>query len=191
MRPRIAVAAHIDYAEPDDLFTLSTHTCTDCGQAFESSRPAHRCAMCTALRSGDVGPATVVCPGCGAEHKVPILADHKLCGPCRADLVLTKMALESTLNAAQCRADEAWLRLDADLAHADAADRARYDAAMERAAEWGAERWQRARDAAIAKADGLSPLLAARRAWDEAAAALDQVRSDVQLGLEEVERATT
>lgn len=175
--------------EQDNLFTLTAQTCADCGSTFESSRRNTRCALCASLRTGQVGPAVVQCPACGLEHKVPVLAPHKLCVCCLSDLVLTKMSLESTLNAAQCRADEAWLRLDADLAHADATDRARYDAACEKAAEWDADRWARARDAAIAKGDGLSPLLTARAAWDEAATALDRVRAEVELGLAEVERA--
>lgn len=175
--------------EDDDLFILIPQTCADCGQPFQTSRRNTHCATCTSLRAGQVGPATVMCPACRVDHQVPILAKHKLCGPCGADLVMTKMHLESTLNYAQCHTDEAWLRLDADLAHADEADRARYDAAMERAAEWPLTRWQRARDAAIAKADGLAPLLAARLAWDVAAATLDRVRAEVAEGLAEVERA--
>ena len=163
-----------------DLFTLRTNICGDCGASFETSRPARLCALCAGPR------ATVACPACGLEHQVPVLAPTKLCGPCRVDPVMTRMSLESRLAAAQCRADEAWLRLDADVAHADAADRARYDAACEKAAEWSPERWAKARDAAIAKGDGLSPLLTARQRWDEAAATLDQVRAAVEVGLEEV-----
>lgn len=41
----------------------------------------------------------------------------------------------------------------------------------------------------MCNSDGLSPLLAARLAWDEAALALDRVRHEVELGLAEIERA--
>ena len=171
---------------PDDLFALTTHVCADCGQSFATSRGAKRCATCASLRTGAVGAATVVCPACQVEHQIPILAPTKLCQACRADPVMTRMTLESNLAYAQCHADEAWLKLDATLAHADPTDYARYDAACEKAAAWPSDRWQRARDAAIAKGDGLSPLLAARLAWDDAATALDQVRAEVVQGLAEI-----
>lgn len=169
--------------ETEDMFFLHANVCTRCGATFETSRRSRLCAICA-------GPqATVRCPGCDLGHQVPVLAAHKLCKACCVDLELTASALRARLDAAQFAADEAWTRLDADLAHADATDRARYDAACEKAATWGADRWARARDAAIAKGDGLSPLLAARLAWDEAAVALDAARAAVAYGLEEVERA--
>lgn len=169
--------------ETEDLFFLKTNVCDRCGATFETSRRSRLCALCA-------GPqATVRCPGCNVEHQVPVLAPHKLCKCCTVDLELTASSLRARLDLAQAAADNAWTRLDADLAHADDADRERYDAACERAAEWEAERWARARDAAIAKDDGLSPLLAARLAWDDAATALDRVKAEVERGLEEVERA--
>lgn len=175
--------------DDDDLFDLIEQTCTDCGATFSTSRRATRCALCASLRSGEVGPATVLCPGCGVEHQVPVLAPHKLCKCCTVDLEMTAGALRARLDAAQAAADEAWERMDADLAHADDSDRARYDAACERAAEWEADRWARARDAAIAKGDGLSPLLVARLRLDDAVLALDRAKAEVALGLDEVERA--
>jgi hypothetical protein len=172
--------------EQDDLFVTRTLVCGGCGAEFTTTNPraAARCAECNAGLK-----VKVVCPACGVETIIGLLAATKLCAPCQVDLEWTTTALRVRLDHAQAAADAAWTRLDADLAHADPIDRARYDAALERAAEWSAERWSKARDAAIAKGDGLSPLLAARLAWDDAAAALDREKAAVALGLDEVERA--
>lgn len=172
--------------DQDDLFVTRTLVCGGCGAEFTTTNPraADRCAECNAGLK-----VKVICPACRVETIIGLLADIKLCAPCQVDLVMTAGALRARLDAAQTAADAAWEHLGADLAHADDADRARYDAACEKAAEWASDRWVRARDTAIAKGDGLSPLLAARAAWDDAATALDKVKAEVQAGLEEVERA--
>lgn len=168
--------------DQDDLFALRDHTCTDCGQAFQTSRRAARCALCASLRTGQVGPATVQCPGCGVEHQIPILAPHKRCPAC-ADPEVLRARLEQAEEAATA----AYTRLDADYAHADDQDRARYDAACEarasglwrgqaRPASFFAQQWE----AAITRNDGLSPLLRARLAWDDASATLERARAAVE-----------
>lgn len=173
-----------------DLFDLYDHTCADCGSLYQTShRRSTYCALCASLRTGPVGAATVVCPGCQVKHNIPILAPTKLCGPCRIDLDITASALRCQLDAAQHSADTAYDRLSAALAHATPEARVRYDGACERCVEWSTERWQRARDAAIAKGDDLSPLLAAQLAWAVAAVALDCARAEVDSGLAAVEDA--
>ena len=181
----------------DTLFDLIEHVCTDCAQPFRSSaRAASYCALCASLRKGQVGPATVQCPACGLEHQVPVLAPHKLCRPCAADPELTAHALRARLEAAEAALDAATTRLDADLAHADAPDQARYEAAVEargrglwkgeaRTPTFFAQQWA----AAIARGDGLAPLLAARLAYDDAGAQWQAAQRQAEAGLAEVERA--
>lgn len=152
--------------EDDDLFTLIPQTCADCQQPFAASRRAARCALCASLRNGQVGAATVVCPACGVEHQIAILAPHKFCPACVA---------------AAAEADDLAARLDADVAHTDDTTRARFEAAVallqtgvlgerQLTTEQVRAAWQRAID----RADDLSPLLSR---YDRAtAAALAQLR---------------
>jgi hypothetical protein len=153
--------------EIDDLFTLTAQTCADCGEPFQSSRRAPRCALCSSLRTGQVGPATVQCPGCGVEHKIAILAPHKFCVTC-GDPATAYAKLQAV-------ADELSARLDADVAHADEQTRARFEAACamlytgrlgdrQLTTEQVRAAWQKAID----KGDDLSPLLVL---YDRAAAA--------------------
>lgn len=183
--------------DPDGLFAaLIEQTCADCGAQFETSRRSTYCALCVSLRAGQVGPATVQCPGCGMEHQIPVLAPHKLCKCCVVDLEMTAGALRARLEQAEQALDEALTRLDADLAHANAGDHARYEAAVEargsglwrgeaRPAAFFAQQWQ----TAIARNDGLSPLLRARLAYDAAGEAWETAQREVAIGLEECERA--
>lgn len=180
--------AQAEYAT-DDLFTLTAQTCADCGQSFEASRRSSRCAPCASLRTGQVGPATVACPACGLEHKVPVLAPHKLCACCLSDLVLTEGALRSRLAAADALYTDAATRLEADLAHADEKDAARYRAALAQEEGWGPERFARNVAAAIARGDGLSPLLSSLLRMRAANDAAGLVAEEVWRGLQEVERA--
>jgi hypothetical protein len=154
----------------DDLFTLHTHTCVDCGETFATSHPATRCALCASLRTGQVGAATVQCPGCDVEHQIAILAPHKFCRDCAADL-------PATLDRLLAEADALAARLDADVAHADAATQARFSAAVQmlHTGELGGRglsleqvraAWAKAR----AKGDDLSALLARYDAAQAAAA---------------------
>lgn len=167
----------------DTLFALRTNTCARCGASFQTSRPARLCALCA-------GPqATVGCPACGVEHRVPVLAPHKLCPPCLVDLDMTEAALRARLAQADAAYTEAATRLDADLAHADEADVARYQAALAQEAAWGPERFARNVAAAIAKGDGLSPLLRQLLAMRAADAAAGVETAAVWIGLGEVERA--
>jgi hypothetical protein len=166
-----------------ELFTDRTLVCGGCGETFTTTNPRarERCALCNAGLK-----VKVVCPVCDLEHAAPLLADTKLCGPCRVDLVMTLSSAHARLRDAQAAADAAHTRLGADLAHADDRDRDRYDAART-LAETGelngrgyteaqrAAAWQRALD----RGDGLSALLAAWDAWSAAAAALDQARAAV------------
>lgn len=127
---RVNGAGILDDDEPDSLFDLIPQSCADCGQSFAASRRARWCALCAALRSGQVGPASVVCPGCGVAHQVPVLAPTKLCGPCRVDPALTlagARAREEQARAAWLALDE---RLQADYAHADDALRTRFENAV-------------------------------------------------------------
>jgi hypothetical protein len=166
----------------DDLFALRPQTCADCGATFETSRRASRCALCASLRSGQVGPATVVCPVCDLEHQIPILAPHKLCGPCRVDLVMTLASARARLEDAQAAADRLSARLDADAAHADDATRARFEAAVTMlvTGQYGGrqltvEQVKAAWAKAKARGDDLAALLALYDA--AAAAALKQQRA--------------
>lgn len=175
--------------EQDNLFTLTRQTCADCGQTFEASRRSPRCALCASLRTGQVGPAVVQCPACGLEHKVPVLAPHKLCACCLVDLEMTAGALRARLAAADAAYTDAVTRLDADLAHADERDQARYRAALAQEDTWGPERFGRNVAAAIARGDGLSPLLSSLLAMRAANDAAGVVAREVWAGLAEVERA--
>jgi hypothetical protein len=154
----------------DDLFALTTHTCVDCGASFSTSRRATRCALCASLASGAVGPATVVCPGCDVTHQIAVLAPHKFCRDCAADL-------PATLDRLLAEADALSARLDADVAHADEATQARFSAAVQmlHTGELGGRglsleqvraAWAKAR----AKGDDLSALLALYDAAQAAAA---------------------
>lgn len=110
--------------EARDLFTLTRNTCDRCGAAFETGRPSRLCALCAGPR------ACVACPVCELEHDVPVLASHKLCKACAADMTMTLAMTQARLDdahAAWLAADE---RLQADYAHADDATQARYDAAV-------------------------------------------------------------
>ena len=180
--------------EGDDLFLLQGQTCADCGNAFLTSQPASRCALCAALRSGQVGPATVLCSICGIEYQVPVLAPHKLCGVCAADLPLAASNIAADLQKAENAWNNAALFLNEALEDATEADRRRFDVAVA-ARETGkvagrtysaaqlAGSWARA----LVAGDGLSPLLAAHNALKEAAAAMkrtaewaEQARADLR-----------
>lgn len=166
----------------DDLFILHTQTCADCGVTFQTSRRNRQCAICASLRTGQVGAATVVCPVCGVEHQVPILAPHKLCKDCGTDLELTKVDALSRLREAQEAASALSTRLDADVAHADEPTQARFQAAvaLRQTGQLGAASYTQAQiDAAWARAltkgDALSALL---DLYDRAqVAALAQIRA--------------
>lgn len=163
-----------------DLFTERTLICRDCQRPFTTHNPRTRsaCAECNAALR-----AKVICPGCDTEHQIAILAPHKFCPACASDMDATRARLRAELDAAEDAATAAYTRLDADYAHADEADRDRYQAAIDarRDGLWRGEvkppaffaaQW----DAAIARNDGLSPLLRARVAWDAASATLERAR---------------
>lgn len=179
---RVNGAGIFEDDDEDELFQLHTQTCTDCGQAFSTSRRAPRCALCASLRTGQVGAATAICPACNIEHQVPILAPHKLCKDCGADLELTKVDVLSRLREAHDAADALSAQLDADVAHADEGTQARFTAAiaLRQTGQLGEQQYtQQQVDAAwaraLGKADDLAPLLAL---YDRAqAAALAQVRA--------------
>lgn len=161
--------------EDDDLFVLKTQTCTDCGETFKASRRSPRCALCASLRSGQVGPATVQCPVCDLEHQIPILAPHKLCKCCSADMAMTLASARARLEDAQAAADRLSARLDADVAHADEATRARFEAAVVMlitgqfaGRQLSTEQVRAAWEKAKARGDDLAALLSL---YDEAAAA--------------------
>lgn len=166
----------------DDLFTLRDQTCADCGAIFSTSRRALRCATCASLRTGQVGAATVVCPVCDLEHQIPILKPHKLCLSCSADMTMTLASARNRYDDAVFDANALSTRLDADVAHADEATRARFEAAVGMLAtgqlggrqlttDQVAAAWAKA----LTKQDDLSPLL---DLYDRAAAAaLAQLRA--------------
>lgn len=155
--------------EDDDLFSLKTYVCVDCKQPFQTSRHSMRCAMCRALRQGSVGPATVTCPICDKEHRVPVLSPHRLCPGCASDLDATERHIKETLAAAEQAFDDATARWDAAWGQADPNDQERYhrvcDAQIAQAPGF-AVKYQKAFD----KGDGLSVLLKAKAACDEVAA---------------------
>lgn len=164
-RPLIAIQQPL-IDETDDLFTLIAQTCADCGQPFEASRRTPRCAICASLRTGQVGAATVQCPVCGIEHQIPILAPHKLCRLCAADMTATLTSAQQRYDLAREAADALSVQLDADVAHADERTQARFEAAvaMLETGRWGDLQLSVAQcrakwDKAKAAGDALSALL--------------------------------
>lgn len=130
----------------------------------------------------------VVCAVCTKPCQIPILADGKLCDLCRADLDATAAHITEMRRLADERTGQAWDRWTADLAHADAADRERYDRieAQREAADF-AQRLAKARrlpDWASAVA-----LWDLRSTFDQAASHLDRVRGWAEGAKEEVEAA--
>ena len=173
--------------EDDDLFVLRSLVCVDCRQPFESSRYSARCAMCRSLRQGQVGPAKVTCPACEVEHKVSILAPHKLCPKCAADLTATERHIRETLATAELRFQNALDAWNAAYAQATPEDQQRYHT-VEEARAANAPGFQAKYRKALGKGDGLSALLRAKEQCDAATeqvqgrlaawadAALEQVR---------------
>ena len=168
--------------DADDLFDLIKQTCADCGQSFQSSRHAARCALCASLRGGQVGAATVQCPACGIEHQIPIMKPHNLCLSCSADMEMTLAYARNRYDDAVSNANALSARLDADVAHADDATRTRFEAAVTMLAtgrlgdrQLTTEQVRAAWDKALTKDDELSVLLALYDA--AAAAALTQQRA--------------
>lgn len=185
---KIAELPPITAVDRDDLFTEYTLVCGGCGATFTTTNPrtGARCVECNAGLK-----ARVVCPACDLTHVIPILAPTKLCGPCRVDLDMTAAALRARLAAADAAYTEACARLDVDLAHADPADQARYATALDQEEAWGPERFGRALAAAIARGDGLSPLLRALLAQRAANDAAGVVAAACWQGLAAVEEART
>ncbi len=180
--------------EGDDLFDLKEYTCVDCKHPFQTSRHSARCAMCRSLRQGQVGPATVTCPVCELEHKVPVLAPHRLCSACASDLDATERHIRETLSTAEqalCNTVDAW---DAAYNQADPEDRARYHNVCD-ARVWPGDAEYKASFArkyarALGKGDGLSALLRAKEACDAATEAVQsRLAAWAERALAEVEAA--
>lgn len=175
--------------EDDDLFTLKTYVCVDCRQEFNTSRHSIRCPMCNALRQGQVGPATVTCPVCDKEHGVHVLAPHRLCPACAANLDATERHIRETLATAELALEDAQDRWEATYAQADLSDQGRYHVVCEAraAASAGfAAKYQRA----LERGDGLSALLRAKEACDDVAARVQgRLAAWAEQALEEVREA--
>lgn len=172
--------------EGDEFFILRSLICVDCKQVFEASRHSLRCATCRSLRQGQVGPATVTCLVCDEEHQVPVLAPHRLCPTCAADLDATERHIRETLETAEQALTDAWEHWDADLAHSDDKERyAKVCAARVEGAAGFAEKYARA----LAKGDGLSALLKQSEAVAALITATERTRAWAERALEEVEAA--
>lgn len=159
-----------------DLFTLQSNVCDRCGATFETGRRSRFCALCAGPR------ATVQCPACDLTHEVPILAPHKLCLSCSADMEMTLASARVRFDQAKEQADALSVQLDADVAHADEKTRERFAAAV--AARFTGQLGDRqlttdqvsaAWAKALERGDDLSPLL---DLYDRAqAAALAQLKA--------------
>lgn len=178
--------------DQDDLFAERTLECQGCGASFTTTSPraSDRCVECKAGLK-----VKVVCPVCDLIHAVALLAPHKLCLSCSADMTMTLASACVRLENAQAAADARSARLDADVAHADEKIRARFEAAvgMLTTGQLGdrqltPKQVRAAWEKALAKGDDLSPLLAL---YDAAAtAALTQQRASVAVraAMEAMER---
>lgn len=135
-------------------------------------------------------PATarITCRVCDRKATVPILSSGLLCPDCRADLDTTARHIAETLAAAEQRfvvAVEGW---DADYAHADEQDQARYHVVCEARAA-GAATFQAKYERALAKGDGLSALLRSKERCDAVADEVQRVRIWAACAMNEVEAA--
>jgi hypothetical protein len=175
--------------EYDDLFDLKEYICADCRQPFQTSRHSLRCAMCQSLRQGQVGPATVICPGCDREHRIPVLAPHRLCPSCAADLDATERHIKETLAAAELRFQNAIDAWTAAYAQADPCDQERYHV-VEEARAANAPGFAAKYQKALMKGDGLSALLKAKEACDGVATQVQgRLTAWAEQALEEVRAA--
>jgi len=183
--------------EGDDLFSLREQTCADCGALFETSRAAARCALCASLRSGQVGPATVLCPICGIEHQIPVLAPHKLCPVCVADPELCQANIAADLQRAEDAYTDTLIAIEHVANDTTDADHERYNTAVEarRTGKIAGRQYSAAQIAAswarsLQAGDGLSPLLAAHDQREAARAELIRVQEWASLARAAVEEAT-
>lgn len=183
-------------AEQLDLFALPPRVCTDCGKAFQTSRPSDRCALCSSLRTGLVGPATVECLVCGAAHQVAVLSPTKLCDLCRADLVMAESNVRADLGLVQDVRDACWEDWVELHGAATPEDQDRYSVASE-ARKTGMVRGKPVAPATIEKlwadatqkGDGLSTLLEQHDICIAADRGLTQARHRAELALREIEAA--
>jgi len=132
--------------------------------------------------------ARITCRVCDKPAEVPILSSGLLCTLCRADLDATERHIRETLAAAEQALHAAWERWDADLAHADTADRERYQkvcAAQAENAPGFAEKYARA----VAKGDGLNALLTSAERAETALKAMERTQGWADAALGEVEAA--
>lgn len=132
--------------------------------------------------------ARITCRVCDRREDVPISSSGLLCALCRADLDATEQHIRETLTATEQTLGDAWARWDADLAHADEADRERYQkvsAAQKENAPGFAERYRRA----LGKGDGLSVLLSSAERAQGAVRAMEYTQGWADAALGEVEAA--
>ncbi len=175
-------------AEQLDLFALPPRACVDCGKAFQTSRPSDRCALCSSLRTGLVGPATVECVVCGMTHQVAVMSPTKLCELCRADLVIAESNIRADLGLAQQVHDAA---LEAEFTAAGCAtedDLTRFSRAVQ-ARTSDAPQWQSRWAKSIEKDDGLTVLLRAYDVRRAVAQALSVALGRTRAALQEIEAA--
>lgn len=180
----------------DELFDQIAQTCQDCGASFSSSRHGPHCATCLSLRNGLVGPATVVCPVCRAEHTIPVLAPSRLCDLCRVDLARCRVNIAADLEAAEKNCIDVLVAMKQAADQATDQERDRYNAALElretcalNGRRYTPAQVERSWSRAMAAGDGLATLLMAHEARAAAEQQLGAARTWARSALEEVERA--
>lgn len=190
---RVNGAGILEDDDDDNLFTERTLVCQGCGATFTTTNPRQgmRCALCNAGLM-----VKVICPACDIEHQIPILKPHKLCLSCSADMTMTLASARVRLERACEEALVVSVRLDADVAHADAATQARFEAAVQMlftgqlaGRQLTIEQVRAAWSKACAKGDDLSALLALYDRAQAAALAQQRAEAAVQAVEEAVEYA--
>jgi hypothetical protein len=124
----------------------------------------------------------ITCAVCGLSSKIAIGQPGDLCGPCRADLVMTRLYVETTPETARSRLHVLIETFEAAVARESEADQRRWQRVVEArvrvhagaisAASFRA-RWAEA----LAVGDGLSRILAAHEACERGCQGVEQVET--------------